>query len=413
MISYEEALTIIFANTEALPKTRQRLEKLLDSVLAEPVVAAMDLPSFDNSAVDGFGVRVADVEKAASGSPVKLSVKGVIRAGDEGQLRVREGTACKILTGAPVPPGVEAVVMKEFCQELNGHVLVAQKARQGDNIRRRGGEFLRGEAVLPSGLRITPPVVGLLANLGYSTFAVHRKPRVAVVTTGNELVKPGRRLLPGKIFDSNSYALKAAVAALGIDDCLTFHAAEDESRTREVLARALASADVVISAGGVSVGDYDFVKGALEQLGVRTLLWKIAIKPGKPVYFGTLVDKLRRRRKCVFGLPGNPVSALVTFNQFVKPALAKMMGISAPGAGSVFMVTLKKTIRKKVGRTEFVRGVLKTENERLVVEATAGQDSHMLGGLSLANVLIHFPSDIEQLSQGEPVLVEFLGWNNF
>jgi molybdopterin molybdotransferase len=410
MITFEEALTKILERVEPTRTTTVTIRELAGHVIADNVIARIDSPPFDNSAVDGFGVKLSDVANAGKSSPVKLSLKGVIRAGDRGDVKLQPGSAIKILTGATVPPTVDAVVMREFCNEHNGTVEVLQAATAGENIRRRGGEFLRGQEIVRGGLRATPPVVGLIANLGYRTFPVYRKPKAAVVTTGNELTKPGRDLMPGKIFDSNSYAMTAAVRACGIDDVLNLHAAEDERSTRDVFQRALGFADVIVSTGGVSVGDYDFVKEALESLQVETHIWKIAMKPGKPVYFGVYTAPRSKRKRYIFGLPGNPVSALVTFRTLVVPAVAKIMGVRDFADELIVQAELTSDLKKKSGRVEFVRGRLKTDAGKLYVQPTVGQDSHMLGGLATANALITFPLEADKLPAGQSVEVRLLNW---
>jgi len=409
MITYEEALATILSTVLPLPKQRVRLDKLLGCVLAEPAVTRTDLPHFDNSAVDGYGVCVSDLGGASIESPVRLKLAGVIQAGDAGDIQMSPGTTVKILTGAPVPAGVEAVVMLEYCDEQNGDVYVRQPVNPGENVRRRGEEFLRGQEVLESNIRVSPPVVGLLATLGYPSFMVYRRPRVALISTGNELVEPGKPLLPGQIYDSNSYALASALSALGVEASFSLHARDDQAATSKAFARAMSSCDVVISLGGVSVGDYDFVKDVVERLGVSTIFWRIAMKPGKPVYFGQVESPPGSRQKLVFGLPGNPVSALVTFHQLVRPALLKMMGLEAVSTMKL-SATVKKSIRKRAGRLEFVRGALSTENGQLYVQATSGQESHMLGGLSRADCLIYFERDAELLAEGDQVAVELLNW---
>ncbi len=411
MISFEEARAQILASVSPLGKQEVKLTKLLGSFLSEPVTAAQDLPGFDNSAVDGFGVLVSDVHSATADSPARLHLSGVIRAGDPGNLHLAPGNVVKILTGAPVPHSVDAVVMREYCEESNGYVYVRQAADRGENIRRKGGEFRQGQVVLQQGMRVTPPVIGLLATLGYSSAPVFKKPRLAVIGTGDELVKPGRPLACGQIYDSNSYALVAAAKGLGIDVCRSYLARDDFDSTANVIRLALRESDVLISAGGVSVGDYDIVKDVLEDCGVHGLFWKIAMKPGKPVYFGTLDSKQGSRRKLVFGLPGNPVSALVTFHELVAPALRKMMGAKSV-LPQTLLVTLGQTLKKRPGRLEFVRGSLVLEEGAMVVRPTTGQDSHMLGGLSQANCLIHFPADEEQLPEGSQARVDLLDWSH-
>lgn len=413
MISYDEARSTILSTVQALPKTRVRLERLLGMVLGEPVHASHDLPLFDNSAVDGYGINLADVRDATESSPACLPVAQEIRAGEEAPESLPSKAAFKVFTGAMVPLGVDAVVMKEQCIEDNGQVKVLKAPKSGENIRRRGEEFLRGQEILPDGVRITPAVIGLLATLGQASYMVHKRPTVAIVTTGSELVKPGKALSPGKIYDSNSYSIKAACECLGIEEFLPLSCREDLNETKKVLGLAIDFADIVISVGGVSAGDYDFVKDVYEELGVKTVLYKVAVKPGKPVYFGTFIHRRRHKTQYVFGLPGNPVSALVTFHQLVKPAILKLMGQENALFGQpVFQLKAKlsRDLRKAKGRTELVRSVVSVSGSEIYVHPTQGQDSHMMGGLVLANGLIVFPEDAEHLSQGSEVNVEILNW---
>jgi molybdopterin molybdotransferase len=409
IITYEEARSKILDKIGIMPKTNVPLNRLLGFVTGAPVIAKLDSPPFDNSAVDGYGVRVQDLEKATEGKPIRLALKGTVRAGDKPPAgRLAANSALKILTGACVPQSVEAVVMREFCREEGGNVFVGASVKAGENIRRRGAEFLRGAEVLPAGKMATPAVVALIASLGYKNFDVFRKPKAAVVTTGNELTKPGRDLMPGMIYDSNSFAMDAALRAEGIEDVLLLHAKEDFASTKNMMIRALSFSDVVISTGGVSVGEFDYVKTALEALGVKTELWRIAIKPGKPVYFGVLEDSRRKRHKYVFGLPGNPVSALVTYQQFVVPALKKLRGLTDYAEEMWLPARLAKAVKKKPGRLEFVRGIVSSRDGELHVEPTSGQDSHMLGGLASANALIYFPKDDSELAAGSTVRVKLL-----
>jgi molybdopterin molybdotransferase len=413
MISYDEARSIIQATVQALPKTRTRLERLHGMVLGEAVQATHDMPLFDNSAVDGYGVSLADVRGANEGGPVSLPVVEELRAGDSGPDNLPSNTAFKIFTGAVVPVGVDAVIMRENCIEEEGRVRILREPKAGENIRRRGEEYLRGQEILPEGVRVSPAVVGLLASLGQASFMVHKKPTVAIITTGSELVKPGKALSPGKIYDSNSYALKAACEALGIEDLLPLGCREDLNETRKVLGLGLDFADLVISVGGLSAGDHDYVKQVYDELGVKTLIYKVAMKPGKPVFFGTFMHRRKNKLQYVFGLPGNPVSALVTFNQLVKPAIMKMMGLENAIYGQVIShvkAKLSRELRKAKGRTELVRAVISTSGGELYAHPTSGQDSHMLGGLALANGLILFPQDSDVLAQGSIVDAEVLNW---
>ena len=310
----------------------------------------------------------------------------------------------------------------------------------------QGEEIEAGATVLQPGTVVTPPVLGLIATLGITEFSVHRSPRVAVVATGDELIEPGQPLAEGQIYNSNTYALVAALNALGVTDVKRFHAKDNREETTRVLQEALAFADIVISAGGVSVGEYDFIKDVCEEQGVETIFWRIAIKPGKPVYFG--VNRQSKPGQLVFGLPGNPVSALVTFNLFVKPVIARLQG--AISTKRLFQAKAARNLKKKAGRLDFVRGQLslansgesnygqsngsknpngnkpngskpngsKSPNESggtkqasdITVMPTLGQESHMLTGLAKADCLMHFAQELEFLPEGEYLPVELLNW---
>ncbi|MBX9691111.1 MAG: molybdopterin molybdotransferase MoeA [Cyanobacteria bacterium] len=411
LLSYDEALSKILDETWVLPTEDAPIHNLLHRYLAEPIVARFDLPRFDNSAVDGFGVLLADVNNASGDNPVELKLVSVVAAGASADAVLSTGSTIKILTGAPVHPSVEAVVMKEFCHEDSDRVRVEAACERGENIRRRGEELSTGAHVMAAGVPVTPPIVALLASFGHAKFAVHERPRVTVVSTGDELVKPGavlETLAPGEIFESNTYGLEAALRGLGIEAIEHKHVRDDLKDTEKALADALESSDVIISAGGVSVGDRDYVTTALENLGVRKVFWRVAVKPGKPVYFGFL-DK-DGRRKLFFALPGNPVSSLVTFQLFVKPALMKMQGCSAPQP-CVLTARLSNDLKKTRGRLDFVRGILGCcDDGALNVLPSRGQGSHMLSGLAGADCLIHFPADEDRLSSGETVSIQRLEW---
>jgi molybdopterin molybdotransferase len=419
MISYEEALARVLRNARPLSSVRVRLEDALGYYLAENVRAREPVPLFDQSAMDGFGVRASDVAQVRPDSPARLRVAGMVRAGDDPRRPVRSGTAVRIFTGAKIPPGVQAVVVQESCEMAGGEVLVRESVPAGKNIRRKGEEIRRGARVLSAGARITPPVIGLLATLGYSSFLVHRKPRVTLVVTGNELVALGRPLRPGRIRDSNSHALAAALKDTAIEEVSVRRIRDDEASLRQALMAALQDSDLVLTSGGVSVGEYDLVKDAAVSAGVRTVFWKVAIKPGMPNYFGVWERGCGRGRSAgkgtsagrvlLFGLPGNPVSALVSYHQFVRPALLKMSGQRTPGR-FVFPAALEKDVGKRAGRAEFVRGVVRMNNGALNVVPTDQQGSHTLSGLASANCLIHLASEATLVEHGQQVPVELLSW---
>jgi len=407
MISFAEARALVLAQAAPLSVEEAPLAQLLGRYLAEPVVASFDLPRFDNSAMDGFGVKVADAADASAERPTRLVLHGVVRAGDQATPELPAGSAVKLLTGAMVPPGVEAVVMVENTEERDGQVLIKVSTKPGENIRRKGEEYRAGDLALPAGVRATPPVIGLLATFGYASAKVHARPRVAVLVTGSELVAPGRPRHDSQIFDANSGTLDSALAALGIAERTVACVRDEPDALTAALRDALAQADVIIAAGGVSVGEYDLVKEVCAQLGVQTHFWQVKMKPAKPLYFGTYPRG--DRAQLVFGLPGNPVAVLVAFHEFVKPALLKLMGAAEVGP-RLFPATLRAGVRKQRGRTEFPRGLAWVEGGALCVRPTAGQGSHMLGGMAQANCLLHLPPEAEALAEGDRVEIEFLSW---
>lgn len=406
--SFKQALESMLAQLSPLPETKVGPESSLGCALARDLLATADSPPFDQSAMDGFGVKVADLTGASEGLPAVLSLAGTVCAGDETSRKLVSGSAVKLMTGAVVPSGVEAVVMKEFCREDDRSVYCSRAVSAGENIRKRGEEFCRGQKVLAAGSRITVPVVGLLASFGLDTVRVHRRPSVAIAAVGSELVGPDQPAGPGKIYDSNSFALVAACRELGIEDCQRFKVEDNRETISELLGRLLAEFDVLVTVGGISVGDHDLVRGVLAGLEVKELFWKVAIKPGKPFYAGLKVSG--QRVIPVFGLPGNPVAALLCFYQFVKPALLRMMGVSSAGR-ILFNATLSTSLEKKAGRLAWIRGILSCDNGLLYVRPAAGQESHMLGGLAVANCLINFPASKTNLDEGEKVEVELLNWH--
>jgi molybdopterin molybdotransferase len=419
MLTWDEAKSCVLARTPVLSRRRVRLEAAPGRILAEPLIARNDSPPFDMSAVDGFAVHPRDVAVASECRPVCLQLTGTIHAGDSVKTCLRSGNAIKILTGACVPQGAGAIVMKEYCQEAPAAVMVCRTVRAGENIRPCGGEFRKGQNVLPPGVPITPPVAGLLAAFGYASVFVYEQPAVTIVVTGDELLSPSQKLRPGKIRDANSYALVAAVQALGIEKYRVTRLKDRPVVLKRHLADALKRSDMLLVVGGMSVGDHDYNRTILRELGIKEHFWRMAVKPGKPAYFG-LFDRLggvrascsrfRRRRPCiVFGLPGNPVSALVCFHQLVKPALLRMMGMS-PVAPLTLRARLAGERRKQPGRLEWLRGILSCHEGGVRVEPTSGQDSHMLGGLARANCLIQFPQAADCLADGTEVIVEPLSW---
>ncbi len=381
------------------------------STSPSPSSAPFAVPRFDNTAVDGYALRLADIAQASPDNPVALKIAGQVRAGERPPATLAPGTALKVMTGAPLGGEVDAVVMHEDTTISDDAVQFRAAARPGENIRRAGEEFRAGQTVFAHGTKISPPVIGLLASFGLTMVPAYDTPRVALVVTGDEIVTPGHPLELGQIYDSNSAALAAACRALGVSAVSRLHSQDDLHALTRDLERALFSADVVITVGGASAGDFDYVLPALRRLGVSVHHARVAMKPGKPNLFATLVDPQDPlHEKLIFGLPGNPVAALLSFHLFVRPALLLMMG-ATDVEPLCFSAMLGGGLTKKPGRLEFVRARLAHENGSIIAYPTRGQESHMLGGLAPASGLIHFPAASEHLAQGQSVLVELLSWS--
>lgn len=409
MISFAQALEIVLSAASPLGTVSVHIEKASGYCLARPVSTPDPIPRFDNSAVDGYGVMASDIANASSASPVQLALIGTIGAGGSDANALHSGQAVKIFTGGAIPPGVDAVIMREDVQESNS-IIVTQPVQSGTHIRRAGEEFQPGQIVLESRARVTPAVIGLLAQLGVASVEVYRIPTVALIITGSEFGASGRPLSAGQIYDSNTPALVAALMSCGIDSIETFRIEDASDPLRACLKEALPTHDVIITVGGISMGDFDYVRPVLTALGVEQKYWQVAMKPGKPNYFGTYLSR-GEMKKLVFGLPGNPVSALVSFLLLVKPALHTILGRAGVGSPDLFTARLTKSFRSESGRLEFVRGRLRITAAGWEVEPVGRQGSHMLGGLTEADCFIHCPEQAEHFEAGQSVAVQRIQWD--
>lgn len=397
LVSYAEALECVLSHAEPLGVEQCALNALLGRVTAEPVTSLADMPRFDTSAMDGYGIHADDVARLQAG-PVHLPLVGTAAAGwDPASLAVQPGQAIRILTGAAVPTGVAAVVMQEDVVVEGGVVSFTRPVKMGQHIRLRGEEYAAGDVVVPAGIVAAPGVVAATAAAGHASVTVHGRPRVGLLITGEELTAPGEALGPGHIYESNSYGLSAALAAMGFPPPTVVRTPDRVAETRAGLAGLLDRCDVVITSGGVSVGEFDIVKDELCALEVETLVWGVAIKPGKPFYFGRAGQANGSRR--VFGLPGNPVAAMVTFHMLVRPYLLAVQGLE--GRPQFAEAQLAAPLRKKAGRMEFVPCRVSNGMANPVVK----RGSHMPGGLVGVNSLLLFPRAKDALAEGESVLV--------
>ncbi len=357
-------------------------------VLAEAARAEVDLPPFDSSAMDGFAVR-------ADETPGSLTVVGRSAAGLPASETLGSGEAIAISTGAVVPHGADAIVPVEHAALVGSEVTV-ERVGEGDNRRLRGGDARMGEVVVPPGVRLGPPQIGALAAVGVGRVRCGRRPRAAVLATGTELRSPGETLGPGEIYESNTLLLRAQLESAGAEVVVLHPVADDVDATRAALVAGL-EADVLITSGGVSVGEHDLVRGVLADLGVEEVFWRVAVRPGKPVAFGT------RGATLVFGLPGNPVSTLVGFELFVRPAILALQGAAAPGP---FFLPgrLASPLRQSDERDELVRARTRVDAAGVVLEPLQGQESHMIVHASAADALVHVPRGGGELQPGAPVM---------
>lgn len=398
LVSIEEARARVLAEAAPLSVEGCPLAEALGAVLAGEIVAPHSVPPFDNSAMDGYAVRAADVVDASAESPTVLVIAETIPAGHVASRPLSAGEAAKIMTGAPLPEGADAVIQSEATTEENGRVLILEPVRPGRNIRRAGEDVSLGDRVLTPGMVLGPAEIGLMASLGLPIVQVHRRPRVAVISTGSELVEVDQPLGPGQIRNSNSYTLRAQCQQLGIKATALGIVPDDYSATRDLIERGL-TYDVLLTSGGVSVGQFDFVKEVQEELGVERRLWGVAMKPGKPLAFGVLDGKL------VFGLPGNPVSAMVSFELFVRPALLRLMGYRKTTRPS-YRAIIAEDVANNDGRMYVVRVRAWREESTWHVSSTGAQGSGILRSMVGANGLAFVPGGPRGVRAGEEV--EFL-----
>ena len=393
MLSVDAALEQILSAVPMMEPRRRPLVDALGLVLAEDVVAAEDLPSFANSAMDGYAVAAADTVGASAETPRLLKVLEDLPAGRWPGRVLHRGDAARIMTGAPLPTGADAIVRVEWTEtQADGSVLVKRAVSPGGDVRPAGEDVRRGETVLRRGALLRPAEIGLLAALGRAEALVIPRAKVAILTTGNELVEPGQPLPPGHIRNSNRYSLAAQVLWWGgeVGPCL--HVPDEPGPVEEAL-RKCAQADVILTSGGVSVGDYDLVKEGLSRVG-QIRFWQVAVRPGKPLVFGEIEDKP------LFGLPGNPVSSLVAFEVFVRPALDQMCGRPPrrPIKGQ-----LAQPVRHKGDRRTYLRARAVADDGGLLVYPVSAQGSAQLSSLVQANALAIIPEGGEGLAAGERV----------
>ena len=399
-ISLEAALERMLAAAPTLESESVAIDDALGRVLAEDVTSPLDLPPWDNSGMDGFAVRAADIANASKDVPVRLRLVESVPAGSFATRPVQQGEAIKIMTGAPIPEGADSVVRVEHTSEDGGVVVIYAETDANRNIRPRGEDVRRDAVVAKAGRVLRPGEIGLLASIGKATVRVARRPRVGILSTGDELVDVAGfdRVLRGeRIVNSNSYALAAAVIAVGGEPVVLGIARDEKESLRTHLQRGLAT-DVLITSAGASVGEHDLVKDVLEEMGASTEFWRVRVRPGSPFSFAVV------NGVPVFGLPGNPVSAVVTFEVLVKPVLRRMQGrsdIYSP----VISARLGQHVESRIGLTQFMRVHLTHEAGAVVARLTGPQGSGMLSSVANADGLMVVPEDVDEIAEGELVRV--------
>jgi len=401
MISVEEALKIILQESHVLEGEEKDILSCLNKILADDVYSRDNLPPFDKSAMDGYAIKSEDTDLYEDGISINLEVVDLIKAGESSNKELINGQAMKIMTGAPLPKGANAVIQIEKVKVHEDILYISENVKNGFNVIKLGEEIKVGDMALKKGTLIRPTEIGILASLGYSKIKVHRDPIIAIITTGDELVDLNETPKFGQIRNSNEYSLKALVLNLGLE-ALSLGIVEDKKDTlKNKVKEALEKADIVITSGGASVGDFDFVEQVLNEINADIKFQSVAIKPGKPISFA-VIDK-----KLFFSLPGNPLSAITTFEEFVKPACEKMLGKNME-SDNTFPVILAEDFKEKEGRRKYIYVNIKDENRKLYAYKVGSQSSNQLITMSKANGIIIMPEGIKYKRAGEILNGKFI-----
>lgn len=395
MLTFIEARSIILNSVRPVGVERVMLLDAVGRILADDIKAPWDMPLWNNSAMDGYAVRSEDCR-----TPVTLRVSGYIPAGASDTCVVDSGCAVRIMTGAPIPPGADAVVPFEETEEGNDWVKIRNRVQEGDHIRFAGEDVKAGDTVLAAGTVIAPPGISMLASLGSALVPVYRKARVAILSTGDELVELGGPVSAGRIINSNTLSLAAAVREIGCEPVIIGIARDNRTSHLQLLREGL-NADALITSAGVSAGDRDLVRDVLTELGVQQLFWKVDIKPGRPTAFGL------NGNRPVFSLPGNPVSTMMTFELFVRPALLRMMGRKRVIRPTV-KAALMEDVRKKTGRLHLLRVRLEAGSDGYQASVFGDQSTGVLRTMVQADGFAFLPPEKDFFAKGEPVEVHVL-----
>lgn len=393
MISVIQAKALIVGNIKPLNSSFKLLNESIGMILAQNVTTPVNLPMFNQSAMDGYAIKFSDYA-----GKIRIKLAGEVAAGAIFTKKLKSGQAVRIYTGAMVPEGADTVVMQEKIKVLDDVLCIEdEQLKQGSNVRKKGEQIKKRKIALTKGSALTAGAIGYLAAMGITSVKVISKPKVAVITTGSELIEPGNKLKVGQIFESNSFALEAALHSVHITAVKSFSASDNEQKIYNTLKRCIHNYDLVLITGGISVGDYDFVGKTLKKLGVKNIFYKIKQKPGKPLFFG------KSGKTIVFALPGNPAAVLSCFYEYVFPAIQIMQGRKDPFLKRV-QLPITKDYAKKKGLSFFLKGKISGET----VIPLEGQESFVLSSFAIADCLIYLPEEFENIKAGELVEVHLL-----
>ncbi|MCK5899157.1 MAG: molybdopterin molybdotransferase MoeA [Methylococcales bacterium] len=398
LLPVDQALASILQSVPVIEGFEQlAIEKACRRCLAQNIKAELNVPAYNNSAVDGYAVLDEDLSQP---EPIKLKIIGKVFAGSAYQSRLKTGQCLRIMTGAALPLGMKTVLMQEHVAIEGDYILLGNRHHSGENVRLKGEDIKKGEIVLRAGKLLTPPDIGLLASLGIAEIKVKRKLRIAIASSGEEVFALGEKRSSSGLYDSNRYSLLAALDRVDISVMDLGILEDNPAHLLSAFKQAATTADLIISTGGVSVGDADYTRAALQRTG-QVDFWKIAIKPGRPLAFGKINDTV------FFGLPGNPVAVMVTFYQFVLPAIERMLGVTHKLTAPIFNARALEPIRKRVGRSEVQRGILSQDSQgHWTVKTTGKQGSGILQSMSLANAFILLEHQQGNIETGDKVKVQ-------
>ena len=403
MITVKEADRIIRSRITVMNSEKVMLENCSGRILAQEIVASFPQPRFDNTAMDGFAVRAVDTVGASADSPVTFSMKGVIPAGEPTDIVIGKDECCQIMTGAPIPEGADSVVMVEDSGGFGNDrsVDIIKEVKDGENIRYCGEEIAEGEILINPGNHLDAGEIGVAATFGYGNIEVYRQPKISLFATGDELIEPGNELKPGQIYNSNFHVFAELSDRVGAQVIMRTVLKDNTDSLKEILSEALITSNVIVSSGGVSMGKHDYVREVFLELGVEEHFWKVAQKPGRPLFFGESKGTL------IFGLPGNPVSSFICFMEYVWPTCERMMGLTP---GKKVTARLLEPFPRESEKRRYLLGKLEMDGLEIVAKPSGKHGSHMFTSAVGSNAILEAPKGEKVLNTGEEITAKLLPW---